>query len=497
MGSLRSFGGAVAASSLLILAAASGARAQDWMQTTSPAALVLSMQPRATTQVAQSETPETGPEQPESPLLQSGAGAMPRPMSPLLRLPGPREATGESVEDDLADEVQYVDPERGETVRSRKRPELEPLGVRVGSFLLFPSITAEEEFNSNIFATSTDEESDLISHVKPGLIVDSDWNRHRVTFRADADLGFYTDNDSEDFQDYRAGAAGRLDISEGAYLTASADYMHLHEDRGSPDDVRGEEPTEFDDIAVRGAYYQEFGRFRARVLGSFDDLDFSDVPSAGGDINNDDRDRYEGEGVVRIGFEVVPMTEVYVQGSYNVRDYQASVDDAGFDRDSHGFAGDIGAEVDFGGIVFGDFFVGYREQDYEDPAFDTISGVDAGATITWNVTPLTTVVGTVRRTVEETITAGSSGFFGTEFTVSVDHELLRNLILTGEAGYINRDYDGISREDDVLQASLAATYMMNRNIYLKGRYKFTDRTSTDDTVEYDQHVGLVSLTLQY
>ncbi|MBX6323935.1 MAG: outer membrane beta-barrel protein, partial [Rhodospirillaceae bacterium] len=436
--------------------------------------------------------------QPQTEETQPGTERMPRPMSPLLRLPPRREAGGEYLIEEPTEDVSYVEPERGETVASRVRPELEPFGVRVGSFLFFPWVTGEEEFNSNIFATPDDEKSDLIHHVEPGFILDSNWNRHRLTLRADADLGFYTDNDSEDFKDYRAGVAGRLDVMRGAYLTGSADYKHLHEERSSPDDVGGSEPTEFDDIALRAAYVQQFGRFRARLLGSFDALDFQDVPAGGGGtIDNDDRDRYEAEGTLRVGYEIVPDYETYVQGSYNMRDYQRALDDNGFNRDSHGFAADAGVEVDFGGILFGDFFVGYRQQEYSDPAFDTIDGLDAGATLTWNVTPLTTVVGTVKRSIGETIQSGSAGYTGTELDLSIDHELLRNLILGLDVTYINRDYDGIDRSDDVYQAGIDANYMMNRNIYVTASYQYTDRRSTVGDAEYSQHIALVGLKLQY
>lgn len=500
MGALRSVASAVTATLILALKAGDAeggtAAAQLAQTTTTPG-----YEPQGSVQSTpgyepQGRTRSTPGYQPDA--EEGRPQGMPRPMSPLLRLPPPPEATGEAIPEEPQEDVGYIEPERGETVASRVRPELEPLGVRVGSFLFFPWVGAEEEFNSNIFATPDHETSDLISHVQPGFILDSDWSRHRLTLRANADLGFYADNHSEDFQDYRAGAAGRLDISGTGYLTGSADYRHLHEDRSSPDDVGGAEPTEFDDISLTAGYVQEFGRFRARLLGSFDALDFEDVPGAGGaTIDNDGRDRYEAEGTLRVGYEIVPQYEAYVQGSYNTRDYQRSLDNDGFNRDSHGFAGDVGVQVDFGGLVFGDFFLGYREQDYVDPAFDTIAGVDAGATITWNVTPLTTIVGTLQRSIGETITAGSSGYIGTEVDLSVDHELLRNLILGLDFTYINRDYDGIDRTDDVFKAGFDANYMMNRNVYATASYTYVDRTSTAADAEYSQHVVLLGLKLQY
>ena len=46
---------------------------------------------------------------------------------------------------------------RGDTVLTRPRPELDPLGVRLGSFFLFPRADVVESFNDNIFATEKDK----------------------------------------------------------------------------------------------------------------------------------------------------------------------------------------------------------------------------------------------------------------------------------------------------------------------------------------------------
>lgn len=530
MGSLRAVRGAVAATSVLVLGAAVAGHA-DTAPPPAPWSAALHGRTAFTQLAALPSEPLPG-EAPFAAALRSrtaltalpqlaqatGAGegaqgtgaaaattttteqieAMPRPMSPLLRRPGPKEAAGESLGDDFDDELlPYLEPQRGETVASRRRPELEPLGLRVGSFLLRPAIAVEEAYNSNIFATETDEEGDFITRVLPGLVLDSNWSRHRLTLRAAAELGFYADNSSEDYIDYLAGAEGRLDIDRDAYLTGSADYRHLHEDRGSPDDVAGDGPTEFDTMLFTAGYVQRFGRFRARLAGTFENLDFDDVDAiGGGTINNDDRDRIEAEGTLRVGYEIVPDYEAFVQGSYNFRDYDDPTDDAGFDRDSDGFGVVAGLTVDFGGITFGDFFVGYRQQDYEDPSFGTLSGLDAGAALTWNVTPLTTVVGGVRRTVEETTSAGSGGFFGTEVSLSVDHELLRNLVLGLDGRYVMRDYDGIDRTDDYYELGFDALYMMNRNLYLSAGYEYRDRSTNAPGEDYAQHVAMVRLTLQ-
>ena len=122
---------------------------------------------------------------------------------------------------------------------------------------------------------------------------------------------------------------------------------------------------------------------------------------------------------------------------------------------------------------------------------DAQAKLDAGASLTWNVTPLTTVVGGVRRTVEETTSAGSGGYFGTEVSLSVDHELLRNLVLGVDGRYVMRDYDGIDRNDDYYELGFDALYMVNRDIYLSAGYEYRDRSSNADGETYNQHVAMV------
>ncbi|HEY5608680.1 MAG TPA: outer membrane beta-barrel protein, partial [Alphaproteobacteria bacterium] len=45
--------------------------------------------------------------------------------------------------------------ERGETVMSRARPDYDPIGLRLGGFVLYPELWLQESYDSNIFATPT------------------------------------------------------------------------------------------------------------------------------------------------------------------------------------------------------------------------------------------------------------------------------------------------------------------------------------------------------
>ena len=393
---------------------------------------------------------------------------------------------------------------RGETVTNRPRPDFDPLGVRAGSFIILPSVGLQEEYSDNIFSTETGEQGDFITTVSPQLSVQSDWNNHMLRFDGGADVAIYSDNDSENFEDYRFGAGGRVDVTRQTKIRPRVAYRQGHTDRSSPNDAGGVEPTIFDVLSAGLEGSHTFNRLSVTLGGAFDQYDYDDVATGGGGtINNDDRDRDDIEGSVRLGYEFSPNYEGFVRGAYNVRNYDSAVDDNGVNRDSDGVEIVAGVGIDFGGITFGDFFAGYRSQDYDDPLLDTASGPVVGADITWNVTQLTTVTGTVSREIRESTTLDpvtgnfASGRFFSTVGVAVDHELRRNVLLGATVSASQDDFQGIDRTDDVYRAGLSAKYLINRYANVGGEYRLRVRESDAAGADFTENQFLLRLRVQY
>jgi hypothetical protein len=387
-------------------------------------------------------------------------------------------------------------PGRTETVTSRARPELDPIGIRIDSMVAFPSLEIAPEFNDNVFKTDTGKQSDLIVQITPALLVQSDWGRHFLRGYVDATSGKYIDNADEDFLDATASVDGRFDLMRDTYFSAGFAANKLHEDRGSPDNAAGLEPTDFYVYRPTVGFYNKWNRLSLGVDGEAARYNFIDAKTSTSEINQDDRDRWRYELGGRLGYEIVPQYEAFVRGSYNTIDYDDAADDAGFQRDSDGYEVVAGARIDFTGITFGDVFFGYRRQTYDDARLSTVGGPTYGGTITWNASGLTTVKGFVSRSVEETTVSGSSGSFDSEYGASVDHELLRNLILSGRGAYLNSDYKGVSREDDYLKFGAQGKYLLNRNLYVTFKYDYERRDSNVAGQDYSQNVVLLSVSGQ-
>ena len=380
---------------------------------------------------------------------------------------------------------------RGETVRSRARPELDALGVRGGGFLVFPSLTGGLSYNDNIFATDGNETDDFIFQIQPNLDVRSDWNNHEVALSVGGDVGFFADNTDENFEDVRASASGRLDIKRSTIARGNIGFAREHEERSDPDDVGGTEPTIFRSYDAGASIRHQFNRVSVSGGGAVRYLDYDDTPTSTVDINNDDRDRLVVSPSVRVGYEIIPSYEAFVRVDGEFTRYDTSRDDAGFKRDSEGFDIVGGAAVDLTGLLFGDFFVGYRQRHFDDSRFDTLRGPVVGSKLTWIPTGLTTVTLDVNSEIVESTQSGSSGYQSTAATVGVDHELLRNLILGGEASIRYDDYEGISREETNYGFGVSADYLWNRYLTLGAAYNFRYRES--DAANQDLIRNIVSV----
>lgn len=377
----------------------------------------------------------------------------------------------------------------------RARPELDPLGIRAGGFIICPNATITESFDDNIFAGDTDTVDDFITNIVPKIVVKSEWQSHEIKMFGSADIAFYADRSDENYEDFNLGAEVRLDVLRDIRISAGLVYAGLHESRGSPDDVDGKEPTEFDRLNATLGIAGRRNRLSLSVRGELTSLDFDDATSAAGVVtDNDDRDRYDL--MIRGGYEIVPEYEGFVRVGLSTTDYDDAVDSDGVNRDSDGIEVVAGARIDVTGVIFGDVFAGYLTQDYDDSRLKTIDGATAGLDLTWNVTKLTTLGFGVARTIAETTQIDASGNFQTNFDASVDHELLRNLILSARASLSIQEYEGIDRNDEVAKFAISGKYLLSRNFYISLGYKYSQRESDASGSDYDKNVVMLRLRAQ-
>ena len=385
-----------------------------------------------------------------------------------------------------------VDEERlapGETVKDRAHPEYDALGIRSGSFTLYPQVKLTAEYDDNIYYANGNETEDWVTTLSPSLRIASDWSRHALQFDLGADLVRYDDYSDEDGERYWLEGTARIDVSRATQVRLKAGVRADMESRGSPDDANGLAPADTRVDSFEASFEHRPNRIFVKGRAALDRRDFDDVvTSLGTVINNDDRDRDQRLASLTVGYEITPQFDAFVRYTHEERDYEAALDDGGFNRDSSGDTLVVGTDLDISKVLLGEVAVGALSRDYDDPTFRDVDEASAKALLYWHVTPLTTVTFQLERSVAETTTAASSGYISDVAAVNVYHELLRNLVLEASLSSVTNDYEAIGREDDITTFRLSGEYEMNRRVFFGAGYEYGERESNNVGVDYDRSV---------
>ncbi|MGF1475713.1 MAG: outer membrane beta-barrel protein [Geminicoccaceae bacterium] len=373
-------------------------------------------------------------------------------------------------------------------VTSRPRPDFDPLGIRVGSFSLFPVLELAGEYNDNIFA-SQDEDDDFIGFVRPSVTLSSNFAQNSLDFSAGGEIARYEEFDDENYEDAFVRALGRLDIRRDLSAAGLLEYRLLHENRDDPEDTGASEVTRFDRFRVRGTLDKTFNRVGTALTGMYQRYDYEDA----GELTNDDRDRDQFDVALRVGYDISPRFDAFVEGQGQFQIHDSEIDDTGVNRDFQKFSVVAGADIDITSVLFGEIFGGITSADFDDPAFSDETGFTAGGGLTWNVTELTTIIGTVERSIEPTTQSDASSNFQTQLTLDVDHELLRNVLVGAGFQYDRDEFEGLDEDEDTFEVGARVQYLLNRNIAVEGSYAYQTRIADDDTEEFRRNVVRIGL----
>jgi hypothetical protein len=223
------------------------------------------------------------------------------------------------------------------------------------------------------------------------------------------------------------------------------------------------------------------------------------------EISQDFRDVTETFFSGRASYAVSPAIAVFVQGRTGELEYDHpnGVDPT---RDATRTSIQVGANFEFAAPFRGDVAIGSVKQDNDDPTRPDSDGVSLNGRLLWFPTDITTVTFVGSRDVFDPGLRESSSAFNTNYSVRVDHELRRNILLFGLVGAGDRDYDitttltpppaYTSRKDEFFDASLGVGYKLNRNLRLEAAYTLHNQKedySTGANRKFDQNIFSIGL----
>jgi hypothetical protein len=241
---------------------------------------------------------------------------------------------------------------------------------------------------------------------------------------------------------------------------------------------------------------QDFNHLQLSAKASCDRTKYQDSKLTDGSTSsNHDRDYTQYAAAVRASYEVFPGVRPFAEFGADTRKHELQFDRNGYQRDSQAITPKVGSTFELTRKLTGEVSVGYLSRHYQDPNLLDLRGLVFDAALKWEASGLTTATLTGTSRAEESVVAGWSGALRRDVGVQVDHALRRWLIWTLKAGYGLDEYIGSDRADTRMSIGSAPTYKFNRDLWLKGEYRY-DQLQSNAGASYHANVFLVGLKLQ-
>lgn len=397
--------------------------------------------------------------------------------------------------DPLLFQIDDLDPvtDNRRVARLASLEPFDPVGIKLGSFVLFPEAEFSTSYYSNVFRAPA-ARSDWAFDVLPALRLVSNWDRHAVEVRSTGDLSYYSEFDSENDKGYLVEGRGRLDIDRRTNVQALLSHERSQESRSALDASSvGSRANQTVDRAET-AFNHRFNRLSVQLRGSVGDYAFGDVVNAGVSSSNSDRDYTVYEETARASWEFKPTLSAFAEVAVNQRGYDQAAQSDLINRSSDGERYRLGLSFgNTGKILRGEASLGYGVQRPDDSRLKDIDGLIIDANATWRATEMTSLLFTARSDVSETTTENVGGAFYRYLGLEVRHAFMTYLIGSAGLSYATQDsHDGVIDEREI-RATLGLEYFVNRETVLFSKYAHTNLDAVGTTSDYDAdevHFGM-------
>lgn len=381
-------------------------------------------------------------------------------------------------------------------VKSRQHAGYEPVGIRSGSWMFNPSLMTGALYDSNVFASNTQKNSDIAATIEPSLRAHTLWERHGIDLKLNSQTTVYNQYSSLDQTNASLKGAGWFDVAHDMVVLGSFQIAHLNEGVGSlSSPTNAITPTPYNLFSGDLTLRKEWGRLTTSVGARVDSYEFGTARAQDGSIIDQsarDGQIYAVHG--RIDYAFSPSLGWFAGAEGNQRDLRGI---PGSSIDSTGYRVLSGFTVGLGRLVKGEFGGGYVEQRFDNPLIGTVSGPSYRAKLTWSPTRLLDIHVKAEQLVTQTSDTSSTGVLANAVQVGADYELLRNVVLSASAGYERDSFFGQDRRDTVTSTNASVKYLMSRFSAISAYHRYTSRDSNVPLFSYDKHQVGINVTAQF
>lgn len=369
-----------------------------------------------------------------------------------------------------------------------------PQYVGHGGIRFYPSIELGVVTASNAQQSAAGE-ADFALRVKPELRFESDWVRHSWRGSASAEIVKFATQEEADAVTANIETAYRLHIRKITKADFAARYALSQTntaDTEVPDSAIGARQDH--NFGIDAAITHNFGPLEGRVKLGLARQVFDDVRLVGGGSeDNSDRNYFEPSlslrGTSTYGGQINPFVEI----AYTPRFHDDQFDRSGLQRNSHGGSLTAGVVLDRGPIWVGDVGLTYSARKYADDTLDINSAFGFNGNLTWRPTELSSILFNAATTLNETVSATSSGSVTWSAGAAATHNLRENLDLNAGLNFsLNTNELG---DDLTTKGNIGLEWQFNPNVSWTAGYDVTWFNAESDADDWTDHRIMTSIVL--
>ncbi|WP_119256794.1 outer membrane beta-barrel protein [Shinella zoogloeoides] len=376
---------------------------------------------------------------------------------------------------------------------SRLGDPWEPVGVRVGTFVLRPSITQGIGFERTKGGNTTTSRTYSQTGFRGSLT--SDWSRHQLTIDAE---GVYQRNISgtgETEPEARVNGDLRLDLSDDTVAHITGGYAFERESATDPNAIVGASTQSGVQTLSGGAnIMRDFGLIRGTFGANVERHTYGSATATNGSkLDQSFRNYTEGTLTGRVGYELSPALIPYLEASVGRAVYDDKLS-AGYERSFSTLGARAGLEIDLGEKLRGDLGAGYKRAKFDDSRLAALEGLTMDGAVNWSPLRGTDLRLGLRTDLEPSSTSGESGYVSYGTTADLTHELRGNLVARLSAAYTLRDFSTAgTANQNIYLVGAGLTWNINRWLAMTGdvSYEVTRQSGASDTGITRAGIGLV------
>ena len=353
---------------------------------------------------------------------------------------------------------------RSDVAGTRVEPQYQATPLVIGPMLATIALTARLATDSNIFRTAENARHDAYLEAIPSVGIAARFGAHTATLSARAATRRFARFSSENRNAVDVAYGGQIDLGPPSTASFRTTYGRESEQRGSAGlNLVAAGPAELQRIESSASVSTEFRRLGVSAsVGiarrSYDALRPANSPA----ISQAFRDIKALRVGSRVNFRAGPAATIFASGAANRT--QSIERSQGQLRDATGYTLLAGLRSDTESLIVGEVGIGWRGQNYRNPAFRDFAGLTYDATVDWYPTRLVSVRVQAGQEIVNSNFANVAGIVRRSVGATFFYDPLRKLRFVFALNRELDDYRELGLSTQTTSAGLTGNYQIGRRV---------------------------------